>query len=141
MHADSLYHRMLDQERAVEVARAAGQPIPSFPPIISLSPHKSSSVPSDAASTLEIAGVQSAASVTRKELTAKVKAQLEKRFKDLSPEEREVEEKAIAMEIAAGEVLQKQIGEIWDEQGKAKKLRREQGNETFSDRVSGWFGW
>ena len=141
MHADSLYHRMLDQERAVEAAKAAGEPIPLFPPIMSSTLHKSSSAPSDAASTSENAAIQQAASVTREELRPKVRTQLEKRFKDLSPEEREVEEKAIAMEIAAGEVLQKQIGEIWDEQGKAKKLRREQGKETFSDRVSGWFGW
>lgn len=132
---------MLDQERAVEAAKAAGQPIPSFPPIMSSYPPKSLSTLSDATSTSENKGILPAASIKREELMPKVKAQLEKRFKDLSPEEREVEEKAIAMEIAAGEVLQKQIEEVWDEQGKAKTLRREQGKETFSDRVSGWFGW
>lgn len=34
MHADTLYHRMLAQEKAIESAKAAGQPIPTFPPIL-----------------------------------------------------------------------------------------------------------
>ena len=140
MHADSLYHRMLDQERAVEEAKAAGLPVPSFPPIMSSSPQNSSPALSNTTSATEKAGIRQAASVTREGLTPKVKAQLEKRFKDLSPQEREVEENAIAMEIAAGEILQKQIGELWDEQGEARKLRREQGKETFSDRITRWFG-
>ncbi len=34
MHADTLYHRMLAQEKAIETAKAAGQPIPTFPAIL-----------------------------------------------------------------------------------------------------------
>jgi hypothetical protein len=34
MHADTLYHRMLDQEEAIEKAKAEGKLIPTFPPVI-----------------------------------------------------------------------------------------------------------
>ncbi|KAL2050698.1 hypothetical protein ABVK25_009085 [Lepraria finkii] len=35
MHADTLYHRMLAQEKATDEAKAAGQPAPTFAPILS----------------------------------------------------------------------------------------------------------
>ncbi|KZF26213.1 hypothetical protein L228DRAFT_257689 [Xylona heveae TC161] len=34
MHADTLYHRMLDQQRQMDEAKAAGKPIPKFPPLM-----------------------------------------------------------------------------------------------------------
>ena len=34
MHADTLFHRLLDQERAIEAAKTAGEPAPTFPPIL-----------------------------------------------------------------------------------------------------------
>ncbi|KAL8784723.1 MAG: hypothetical protein Q9213_003820 [Squamulea squamosa] len=34
MHADKLYHRMLDQERAIEEAKKSNLPIPEFPPLV-----------------------------------------------------------------------------------------------------------
>ena len=40
MHADTLYHRMLEQEAAVNKAKEAGEPIPTFPPILAPSGRK-----------------------------------------------------------------------------------------------------
>lgn len=34
MHADTLYHRMLDHEAAVEQAKAEGRPVPVFEPVM-----------------------------------------------------------------------------------------------------------
>ena len=34
MHADTLYHRMLEQEAAIEAAKAEGRPVPAFPPLV-----------------------------------------------------------------------------------------------------------
>ncbi|MCJ1402184.1 hypothetical protein MMC11_005404 [Xylographa trunciseda] len=140
MHADTLYHRMLDQERLVKEAKDAGLPIPTFPKLMSSA--KSTGV-ADSAKTLPEKGPASEIPLPQdlEDLKPKVKAQLRERLKGLSPEEREIEEKAIAMEIAAGETVGKHIGQIYEETGKAKQLRKEQGRETFGDKISSLFGW
>lgn len=139
MHADTLYQRMLDQERKAGEAKAAGLPAPIFPSLIS--PTKpSTSVPAKTKSEGE-SNMEPALPADFEELKPKVKAQLRGRLKGLSAEEREVEEKAMVMELAVGEIIGKQIGEIYEETGKAKRMRKEQGKETFSDRVGTWFGW
>ena len=143
MHADTLYHRMLDQERAIEEAKAADKPIPEFPPIVTslpstpLVPSTQASTPSDTAATSPPQQVDP----TPAQFSPKVQAQLAERLKGLSPAERELEEKAIAMEIAAGQILGRQIDQLYEEQGKAKRERRARGQDTFADKVSGWFGW
>ncbi|KAI9797085.1 MAG: hypothetical protein M1835_002073 [Candelina submexicana] len=138
MHADTLYHRMLDQERAIEAAKAAGEPIPSFPPILPSSTDKDFSTTSPTSTTTTST---SKALITADQLPPKTQALLKKRVEGLSPKEREVEEKAIVAEIAAGARLGIQIGEMYQETDKAKKERREQGKQTVGDQISSWFGW
>ncbi|MCJ1471933.1 hypothetical protein MMC13_000574 [Lambiella insularis] len=139
MHADTLYHRMLDQERMVEEAKSAGLPIPTFPSLIS--PHRQSAVTPVKDHSGKDSSVEQPLPGDLEELKPKVKAQLRERLKGLSAEEREIEEKAMAMEIAAGEIVGKQITELYEETGNAKRLRKDQGKETFADRVGTWFGW
>lgn len=137
MHADTLYHRMLDQEKAIEAAKAAGQPVPHFPSII---PSK----PTTAASTSPPSQAETVAEddrITVDKLRPDVQAQLKKRLEGLTPEEREVEEKAINAEIEAGERLARQIGTLFEQKAQNKKERREQGQETLGDKISGLFGW
>ncbi|MCJ1245209.1 hypothetical protein MMC30_002410 [Trapelia coarctata] len=139
MHADTLYHRMLERERAVEEAKAAGLPIPTFPDILS----SSKSTPSTTTQMTPPASAENPVPLPPdlEGLKPKVKAQLRDRLKDLSPEERALEEKALAMEIAAGKTVGKQIDKMFEDQAKAKKLRKEQGKETFGDKISSLFGW
>lgn len=143
MHADTLYHRMLDQERAIEEAKAAGKPIPEFPPIVASLPPapRSPSTQASASSDTAVSSPPEQAYPTPAEFTPKMQAQLAERLKELSPAEREVEEKAVAMEIAAGQILGRQIDQLYEEQGKAKKERQARGEETVADKVNGWFGW
>ncbi|MCJ1287587.1 hypothetical protein MMC26_006939 [Xylographa opegraphella] len=140
MHADTLYHRMLDQERLVKEAKDAGLPIPTFPSLIS-----STRSTGDAASTKPLPAKGPASEIPLpqelQDLKPKVKAEFRARLKGLSPEEREVEEKAMVMEVAAGETVGKQVSQIYEETGKAKQLRKEQGKETFGDKISSFFGW
>ena len=140
MHADTLYHRMLEQERKVKEAKAAGLPIPTFPSLI---PSPKSAEPVHAANVLPAGSPTSEIQLPKdlEDLKPKVKAQLRERLKGLSTEEREIEEKAMAMEIAAGETVGKQIDQMYEETGKAKQLRKEQGRETFGDKISNLFGW
>ena len=139
MHADTLYHRMLEREQAVEEAKAAGLPVPTFPDIISSSTSLASAQPQ---STPAVGSSEDQPLPAGFEgLKPKVKAQVRDRLKNLTPEEREVEEKALAMELAAGETIGKQINQIFDDQGKAKRLRKEQGRETVADKIGSIFGW
>ena len=70
-----------------------------------------------------------------------LKEKFKDRFKGLTDEEKEIEERALAMEVQAGHKLGKQVGDMWDDQAKARNERREQGKATVSDRISGLFGW
>jgi len=137
MHADTLYHRMLEQEKAIEAAKAVGQPVPHFSPIIASKATATASAPS----TSQSEAVPPDERITVDKLRPDVQAQLKKRLEGLNPEQKEIEEKAINAEIEAGERLARQIGTLFEQQAQNKKERREQGKETLSDKISGLFGW
>ncbi|KAM3083921.1 hypothetical protein ACMFMG_001973 [Clarireedia jacksonii] len=120
MHADTLYHRMLDQEQQIEAAKAEGRPVPTFPPLLSQA--KSSPTPT----------IQN--KLQASELPTKVQLQFKKRLEGLNAEEREVEERAIRAEIEAGEQVAAQLGSIYKKQDEERRQRKEQGKETISDK-------
>ena len=146
MHADTLYHRMLDQERAIEEAKAAGKPVPEFPPMLTAlpavpsTPSPQAPASSDAAATSPTQPADPTP-LTPDQFSPRVQAQLARRLKGLSPAQRDVEEKAIAMEIKAAQILGRQIDQLFDEQGKAKKERKARGEETLTDKFNSLFGW
>ncbi|CZR66418.1 uncharacterized protein PAC_16319 [Phialocephala subalpina] len=130
MHADTLYHRMLDQEKAIEAAKTEGKPVPSYPPLLSSKPKSSTS------STPDLEGNKVKAS----DLPASVQKGLKQRLEGLNAEERELEEKAIKAEIQAGEQLAQSLGTIYEKQAEERKIRKEQGRETIGDKISSIFG-
>lgn len=123
MHADTLYHRMLSQERAIQDAESAGLPPPQFPPILS------SSSPSASVST-----------ATSDPLSSAARKSLEERLKDMPREEAEVEERAVAMEAKQDETVGREIGGLWEGRARERRERRERGETTVGDWVSGLFG-
>ena len=129
MHADSLFHRMLSQEKEIEAAKAANLPIPSFPPIVSTaasaSPRSNDSLPPTDG---------------KDRLKPEARAALNERLKGMTPEERQLEEHAVAVEAQATEVLGRQIGEIYEDQDKHRKKRRADGKATIGDTIAGFFG-
>lgn len=129
MHADTLYHRMLAQESAIEAAREAGQPAPQFPPLLSSKPKLGASTPSLDSNRLQPS-----------DLPKGVQAAFSKRLEGLSEGERELEERAIKAEIQAGEQVAGRLGTIFERQAEEKKARKEQGKETIGDRLSSIFG-
>ena len=139
MHADTLYHRMLDQESAVAKAKAEGLPIPTFPPMMS-SP--TGNLTSDSATTSSPSPGsenQEPRPITIADLQPSVRAKFAERLKGLSPQERELEEKAINMEITAGLQMRGIIVELREEADEGRKKRQEQGKQTFGDRITTWF--
>ncbi len=134
MHADTLYHRMLDQEKAIAEAKASGLPVPSFPPIISSSSPSASSSPSS-----ETSDSTKDKQIRADQLKPSIQKQLKRQLDSLTPEEREIEEKAIAAEIAAGERLIVKLDSLQEERAKNRKERKEQGKSTFGDKITEWF--
>ena len=128
MHADTLYHRMLDQEEAIEAAKKEGKPIPAFAPLLSARPKIKTQDP-------EVENKTNAS-----DLPASVQAGLKERLEKLSPEERILEERAIKAEIQAGEQVAERLGSLYQRQDEERQLRKDQGKETISDRVKSIFG-
>jgi hypothetical protein len=124
MHADRLYQRMLEQEKRAEEAKAKGEPMPDFKPILEEVGNRGGELPKLA-----------------RELSPAAQKDIRERLKDLSPLERELEEKALAMEIQSGEETGKAVDRIFREKQRERDKRREDGKETASDRIAGWFGW
>ncbi|KAI9768052.1 MAG: hypothetical protein M1839_004212 [Geoglossum umbratile] len=136
MHADKLYHQMLDQEAAIERAKAEGLPVPTFEPLLPSSSNRikppktlSASTPAPFKPTL-----------TMDQLSPDIQAQLNKRLEGLTDKERELEEKAIAGEIAAGELLAGRLTDVYKEQERARSERKDQGKQTLGDSIRGLFG-
>lgn len=131
MHADTLYHRMLDQEAAIEVAKAEGRPIPTFAPLMSTSTTSTTEAIAQRAN--ELAGAKEA------ELSPEVRKQLQE-AKNLSEGEKELTQRAIAAEIKAGEEVATNLGNIFKKQDEERRKRKESGKETLVDYLGSLFG-
>ncbi len=136
MHADTLFHRMLEQEKAIEIAKAEGKPVPTFPSLLSSKSMAPSSPEAQIAQrTLDEGKVQ------MEDLDQSVQAGLKKRLEKLSDEERDLEQRAIKAEIRVGEQVAGQLGTLYETQAAERKKRREAGKETITDRLSSMFGY
>jgi len=138
MHADTLYHRMLEQEKAIQGAKAAGLPVPQFPPIV---PSMSTAAPATAAYTQAAETLPEEDRITLDKLRPSIQAKLKKRLKGLNADQKELEEKAINAEIEAGDKLARDVTTLFEQQAQSRKERREQGKDTWTDKISGVFGW
>lgn len=137
MHADTLYHRMLDQESAIEAAKKEGKPIPEFAPILSSRPKFTN--PSGKDQKSQVSSSQDDGTLKASDLGPSVQAKFKERLAGLSPEEQALEERAIKAEIQAGEEVAGNLGEIWKKQEEERRRRKEEGRETIADKLQSWF--
>ncbi|TVY58933.1 hypothetical protein LCER1_G000777 [Lachnellula cervina] len=127
MHADTLYHRMLAQEKAIEEAKTEGRQIPAFPPLLSSRPklgQPANEYTPARKNPIEIS-----------DLRSKVQQPLNKKLDSLEGEQRELEERAIKAEIEAGTQVAERLDVIHQQQDEARQKRKEQGKETLGDKV------
>ncbi|KAI9807913.1 MAG: hypothetical protein M1825_005219 [Sarcosagium campestre] len=132
MHADTLYHRMLNQQEAIEDARDQGLPIPSFPPLLPAPGTISTDSPIrpvDAQNANPEYGIDK---VRNPKMRKNVKARLD----SLSPAERELEERAINAELASGQVLSVDVDKWFQRRERLMEERREKGKSTFGDYIT-----
>jgi hypothetical protein len=136
MHADTLYHRMLDQEKLIEEAKAEGRPIPTFPPLISSSKTK---VAKPAAQPVPVK-VPDNTELNPADLPAPMQTSAKQRLEGLEGEERKLEEMAIKAEIQASEELAGHLGSIYEKQAEERRKRKEEGKERIGDKIQSLFG-
>jgi hypothetical protein len=139
MHADTLYHRMLEQERAVEEAKKEGRMEPKFTPLLAGS--VAVPAPKHAPSTaIPAAAEQAATEAEGSKLAPAIQSQIKEKLEGLSGIERELQEKALMAEVAAGQEVKANLKDIYKDAEEERRKRREEGRETIVDRFSTIFG-
>lgn len=117
MHADKLYHKMLEQEAAIDKAKAEGLPEPKFEPFVPK---------------------------VRDDRIATMSEEAKKRYQDalakVDVKEREAEAAAIQAELKSKEAMVGKVKELWKEQEAERQARKAKGEETFKDKVAAVFG-
>ncbi|KAK5663441.1 hypothetical protein OQA88_3870 [Cercophora sp. LCS_1] len=117
LHADRIYHDMLDREAKVEGAKREGKEVPSFGELI---PKKEMPEgPEPGPETLKA-----------------WKTQLEK----VPEEDRAAEEEALRAEWKAKAEMVGKIQALWQEQAKEREQRKAEGKETVMDKLKGLVG-
>lgn len=129
MHADKLYHQMLDFERKVKEAKEAGlEP----PPIMSLfqpeRPPQAPATDKQGQPTLEIPGGEA--------IPAGFKPS--KPLRQLSPHEREVEIRAHNAQIEQQKLYVDEASPFIKTQGDAREKRRERAVGWFGETIGNW---
>lgn len=126
LHADKLYHQMLEQDAAVEAAKKEGRPIPKFEPVI----------PKPVAGAAGGSGGDESATARMSEAAKRRAAEaLEK----LSAEERAAEEAAIEAEMRSKAEMVGKIKDLWKEQEAEREARLQKGEATVWDKATAAF--
>jgi len=135
MHADKLYHEMLDREKAMKEAEEKKLPAPEFKPLIT------------STSTTEILGVRqpdAQPQETREGLdmyTGEKRKAIEQSLADKKGAERELEIQLMAAEARANAEYAAVVHEHYEAEKKVRESRRERGRETVGDSIKRAWGW
>lgn len=118
---------MLSQEAEVAAAKQEGRPIPKFPPLIPRMP------------TQQLQQQQQQAQ-QQEEMTQEQRDILKTRLEKVAEEDRAAEEQAVRAEWRAKAEVASRVQDLWKKQEEERQARKEKGEETLWDKVSGTFG-
>lgn len=148
MHADKLYHRMLEQEAAINEARERGEPMPEFAPLIRTREEGEEAVQrtaerrrregrSDAKIALDDAEYCPAGGeLTLKDLPRDVQEKLHRNhLEGKQGMELEIAKHEIDQEIATGHHLVTRLNEHHKQERRERLHRQWEGSERFSDKI------
>ncbi|OBT98655.1 hypothetical protein VE01_03652 [Pseudogymnoascus verrucosus] len=140
MHADTLYHRMLAQEKAVQEAEKEGKEMPKFEPLLGKGGSSVTAItPAEAAAAKEqVPEIPKTSPLSK--LPLDIQAQIKEKLEGLTGIERELQEKALAAEVSAGQEVKANLKDIYKDSNAERQKRVEEGNETIVDRVSSILG-
>lgn len=139
MHADALYHRMLDQEAEIEKCKAEGRSVPAFPSLFENSTYKIPVYPPKAQPTAATAAAGAGTGEPGKqdpyEPSQAIVESWQEKLANLPEPERMAEEEALRAEHRAKAIMAKNLQELWNEQSKEREQRRAEGKETIGDKI------
>lgn len=141
MHADTLYHEMLERERMQEEAKKEGREPLVLPPLIQAEKTTKALGQDSAWARARQRALESGASPNLSAHTPAKQEQIRKRIQGMSKEEQELELQLIAAESRAQREYAEQIEERLEEDRKHRADRRDRGKETFGDSIKRLWGW
>ncbi|CAK7271671.1 hypothetical protein SEPCBS119000_004725 [Sporothrix epigloea] len=138
LHADALYHRMLQQESEIEKAKAEGRPVPALDFATNMA------LPKAGLTTAVTAPATAPAPAVPIENDPTIPEDIRKQFTEklakLPAAERSAEEAALRAELVAHAEMSTRVTELRAAQQAAREQRKADGKATLKDRVSGLFG-
>ena len=141
MHADRLYHEMLEREKAMNEAKQQGLEAPPYRPLISPEAATKAlgeeSVFARARQKAQAEGVTASLSAYTPEKQKEIRDKLQ----GMNAQEREVELQLLAAEGRAQLEIAHQIRDVLEEERQHRADRRERGKETIGDTLKRWGGW
>lgn len=141
MHADHLYQQMLQHEQAVKTAKEKGLPVPVFKPVMSRE-NLAKVLGVSSPETLQVADQAQvlAANTELSHVPEEMRIKYEQTVKDMSPEERLIEEAAHVGKARDTSALAKEYQDLLEKRKQDREIRRTEGRETIGDRVTRWWG-
>ena len=142
MHADKLYHEMLDREKKIAEAKEAGAEAPTFQPLIQ-SQQTTEALGKDSAwsRAREVAASRGNKFANLSSYSPERQAEIRERIKDMSESEKEVELQLIAAESRAQLEYADKVQEKLAEEKRNRADRRERGKESMGDSIKRYWGW
>ncbi|KAK4634647.1 hypothetical protein CLAFUW4_02037 [Fulvia fulva] len=141
MHADKLYHEMLERERIAKEAQEQGLEAPEMPPLI------------QAEATTQALGQDSAWARARQKAAERgipqtlssyppeKQEEIKRRIEGLPQDQKDLELQLIAAETRAQLEYAEQVTERLEEERVHRAQRRERGKETAGDAIKRMWGW
>lgn len=145
MHADKLYHEMLEREARIAEAKKEGVEAPVFTPLIqgetttqALGKESAFAKARERAAQTQAKGAQAN---MLSAFTPERQAEIREKVKDMSELEKEVELQLIAAESRAQMEYADRIKERLEEEKVHRAERRERGKESIGDTIKRMWGW
>lgn len=141
MHADMLYQRMLEQEKAIEKAREEGREEPTYESLISKQNIARAMAGKPAVAPGQQARVQDDESDVWSQIKPEARREYEKKLAELPPVEQEIERQALLGELRAQQGVAKKVEVAFVEERINRMKRKEAGQATIGDTIKRLWGW
>lgn len=141
MHADKLYHEMLERERVAKEAKEKGLSAPEMPPLIQPEAATQALGPDSAYARARQKAIESGQPLNLSMFTPEKQQEIKTRIQGMTKDEQDLELQLLAAEVRASQEYAVKIAEHADEERKHRADRRERGKETVGDTIKRLWGW
>lgn len=142
MHADKLYHEMLDRERKVAEAKEAGAEAPAFKPL--MQPEQTTQALGEDSAwsrARQAAAAQGNKFANLSSYSPERQEEIRERIKGMSEQEKEVELQLVAAESRAQLEYADKLQKSMEDERRNRADRRDRGKESIGDTIKRYWGW